>query len=172
MCDINVLSDYDVFTFFIYLFVYLSAAAGVTIAAEPQFVIISDDDIKKMKVVQLRQKLKARGLGIRGLKNELKETLEKAMVNKIPMANKASEKEAPQHVFGNKVFWKTLAPLEEPIKYPRVGTQFHQPTSDDVPVAEKRNYSQTFDRAPFIGVSKVDKIDIFKKMKIDRATGS
>ena len=52
-----------------------------------------------------------------------------------------------------------------------MGTQFHQPTSDDVPVAEKRNYSQTFDRAPFVGVSKVDKIDRFKKRKIYQATG-
>ena len=32
MCDLNVLSEYDVFTFLIYLFVYLSAVAGVTIA--------------------------------------------------------------------------------------------------------------------------------------------
>ena len=52
-----------------------------------------------------------------------------------------------------------------------MGTQFRQPTSDDEPVAEKRNYSQTFDQAPFVGVSKVDKIDISKKRKIDRATG-
>ena len=74
-------------------------------------------------------------------------------------------------MFGNGVFWKTLAPLEEPIKDPTVGTHFHQPTSDDVPVVEKRNYSQTFDRAPFVGVAKVDKIDRFKKRKIDRATG-
>ena len=43
MCDLNVLSDYDVFTFCINLFVYLSAAAGVTLAAEPQFVLTSDD---------------------------------------------------------------------------------------------------------------------------------
>ena len=64
-------------------------------------------------------------------------------------------------MFGNGVFWKTLSPLEEPIKDPTVGTQFHQPTSDDVPVVEKRNYSQTFGRSPFVGVSKVDKIDIF-----------
>ena len=55
MCDLSVLSDYDVFTFLIYLFVYLSAAAGVTIAAETHFVLISDDDIKKLKVDQLRQ---------------------------------------------------------------------------------------------------------------------
>ena len=33
MCDLNVLSDYDLFIFLIYLFVYLSAVAGVTIAA-------------------------------------------------------------------------------------------------------------------------------------------
>ena len=77
-----------------------SAAAGVTIAAEPQFVIISDDDIKNMKVDQLRQELKARVLDILDLKNELKERLEKAMVNKIHMADIASEEEAPQHVFG------------------------------------------------------------------------
>ena len=53
------------------MFVYLSAAAGVTIASEPQFVLISDDDIKKLKVYQLCQELKARGLGICGMKNEL-----------------------------------------------------------------------------------------------------
>ena len=75
MCDLNVLSDYDVFTFLIYLFVYLSAPTGVTIAAEPKFVLISDDDIKKLRVDQIRQKLKARGLDIRGMKNELKERL-------------------------------------------------------------------------------------------------
>ena len=81
----------------------MSAAAGVTIYVEPQFVLISDDDIKNPKVDQIRQELKARGLGIRGMKNELKERLEKAMVNKIPMANIASEEEAPHHVFGNGV---------------------------------------------------------------------
>ena len=64
MCNLNMLSDYDVFTFLIYLFVYLSASAGVTIAAEPQFVLISDDDIKNLKVDQLRQELKARVLDI------------------------------------------------------------------------------------------------------------
>ena len=67
----------------------------------------------------------------------------------------------------NRVLWKTFAPLVEPIKDPTVDTQFHQPTSDDVPVVEKRNYNQTFDRAPFISVAKVDKIDRFKKSKID-----
>ena len=61
--------------------------------------------------------------------------------------------------------------MEEPIKYPKVGTQFNQPTSYDVPVFERRNYSQTFDRRPFAGVAKVDKIDRFKKSKIDQATG-
>ena len=102
MCNLNMISDYDVLTFLIYLFVYLSAAAGVAIAAEPQFVLISDDDIKNLKVDQLRQELKTRGLGIRGLNNELKERLEKSMVNKIPMANRSSEEEAPQHVFGKR----------------------------------------------------------------------
>ena len=53
-----------------------------------------------------------------------------------------------------------------------MGTQFHQPTSNDVPVVKKINYSQTFDQAPFVGVAKVDKIDIFKKRKMDRATGN
>ena len=93
------------------------------------------------------------------------------MVNKTPLENIASEEEAPQHVFGNGVSWNTLAPSEEPIKDPTVGTQFHLPTSDDVSVVEKKKYSQTFDRAPFVGVAKVDKIDRFKKRKIGRATG-
>ena len=72
----------------------------------------------------------------------------------------------------NGSLWKTLAQLEEPIKDPTLGTQFHQLTRDDVPVVKKRNYSQTFDRAPFVGVSKVEKIDRFKKRKIDPATGN
>ena len=55
MCNLNMISDYDVLTFIIYLFVYFSAAAGLTIASEPQFVLISDDDIKKLKVDQLPQ---------------------------------------------------------------------------------------------------------------------
>ena len=74
-------------------------------------------------------------------------------------------------MFGNGVFWKTLAPLEEPIKDPTLGTQFHKTKRDDAPVVEKSNYSQKFDRAPFVGVSRVDNIDRFKKRKIDRATG-
>ena len=143
----------------------------MTIAAEPQFILISDDDIKKLKVDELCQELKERGLCISGLNNELKERLEKAMDNKIPMENIASEEEAPQNVLGNGLFWKTLAPLEEPIKDPTVGTQFHQPTSAYVPVVERRNYSQTFDQAPFVGVVKVDKIDRFNKSKIDQVTG-
>ena len=62
--------------------------------------------------------------------------------------------------------------MEEPIKDPAVGKKFHQPTSDDVSVVERRNYGQTFYRAPFVGVTKVEKIDRFKKMKIDQATGN
>ena len=80
MCDLSVLSDYDVFTFLIYLFVYLSAAAGVTISAEPHLLLISDDDIKNLKVDQIYQELNSRGLGIRGLKNELKERLKKSWI--------------------------------------------------------------------------------------------
>ena len=53
MCDLNVLSDYDVFKFLVNLFFYLSVAARATIAAEPHLVLISDDDIKKLKVDQL-----------------------------------------------------------------------------------------------------------------------
>ena len=83
----------------------------MTTTAEPQFVLISDNDIAKLKVDQLRKELKARGLGIRGLKNDLKERLEKAMVDKIPMANVVNEEVAPQHVFGDGVYWKTPAPL-------------------------------------------------------------
>ena len=44
------------------------------------------------------------------------------MVNKIPTENIASEEEAPHHVFGKGLFWKTLAPSKEPIKDPTVVT--------------------------------------------------
>ena len=53
--------------------------------AEPQFVLITDADIKKLKLDELRRELKARGLTTGGLKKYPKERPEKSMVDKVPL---------------------------------------------------------------------------------------
>ena len=83
-----------------------------------------------------------------------------------------SEKAAPPLVFGEGVQWKTLTPLEEPVFYPTVSTESHAQTvgPEEVLLVRKRNFGETFDRPPFIGIYKVDILYIFKISKIDPKT--
>ena len=59
--------------------------------------------------------MKARGLTTGGLKKDLKERLEKAIVNKVSVASSIIEEADNPLVFGEGLLWKTLKPLEEPI---------------------------------------------------------
>ena len=75
-------------------------AHGANATAEPQFALITDADIKKLKVDELLRELKARGLTTGGLKKDLKERLEKAMVDKVSVTSSISEESDPPPVFG------------------------------------------------------------------------
>ena len=50
-------------------------------------VILSDEDIKKLKVDGLKKELRCRGLSHAGKKAELVERLKKAMVDRVPVLN-------------------------------------------------------------------------------------
>ena len=67
--------------------------------SEPQFVLITDADIKKLKVDELRRELKARGLTTGVLKKDLKERLENSMFNKVSVTLYISEEADPPLVF-------------------------------------------------------------------------
>ena len=68
-----------------------------------RIVIITNDKIVKMKVSELKDELKKRGLWTKGLKGELQERLLKAMVDKAPMVDAASEEVAQPTVFSTGV---------------------------------------------------------------------
>ena len=59
--------------------------------AEPQFVLITDADIKKLKLDELFRKFKSRGLTTGGLKKYPKERLENSMVDKVSLKLSISE---------------------------------------------------------------------------------
>ena len=77
-----------------------------------QVVIIDLNDIKKMKVDQLRKELRLRGLSHRGLKQELIERLNKACEDKVPLINEATTSVGPSG-FDTNAKWKLLKHHEE-----------------------------------------------------------
>ena len=56
-----------------------------SVGPKDNFVLISDAELVKLKVDELREELKKRGLPKNGLKAELKERLRKAMLDKVPI---------------------------------------------------------------------------------------
>ena len=138
----------------------------------PKFVLITDNAMKKLKVDELRRELKDRGLGVGGLKKDLQDRLKKAMQDKVPIETAVTREAAPSVVFGEGVYWKKLVPMEEPIFDPTESTEYHAPTegADEVSVVKKRNFSETFDRQPFIAYHNVDILDRYKRRKLHPQT--
>ena len=120
--------------------------------ADAQFVLISDADIGKLRVDNLRTVLKMRGIGRSGLKAELVARLEKAMIDKVPLKNDQESEAANVAVFAAGAYWKVLKPEDTEVEDPTHSTQFHAPTvgGEEVQVVKKRNYPHVFDRAPFL----------------------
>ena len=63
----------------------------------------------------LRREFKTRGLTNGGLMKDLKERLEKAMVDKVSVNSSISEEAASPLVFGEGLQRNKLTPLEEPL---------------------------------------------------------
>ena len=145
--------------------------------ANQNFVLISDDDIKKLKVEGLRKELKMRGLSSKGLKSELVDRLKKAMTDRVSIVVAENTEAANAAAFGDKTFWIKLTPLDGIVRDFNVGTPYHAPTEDILDKEEqqaegvsKRNYGEIFDRPPFVGACDVEVVDRFKRRKIDPRT--
>ena len=124
-----------------------------------QVVIIDMDDIKKMKVDQLRKELRLRGLSHRGLKAELIERLNKACEDKVPLINEVTTSVGPSG-FDERAQWRLLKAheqAEEPesldpalVEPGRARDQrTRQGIADDGRGMKKYNYSEKFDREEF-----------------------
>ena len=125
--------------------------------------ILTSDDIKKMKVMELQSALQERGMTTNGLKVVLVSRLEDAVKKNVPML-KICAPEVIEHSAGGDFaagdYWKKLDPEAEVIdegvnvdgirfRGPTVPAVEHENnTFEDQP--KKRNYSDMFDRLPFI----------------------
>ena len=147
-----------------------SSSTNVTPAANDStpvagFILINDDEIKKLRVDGLRKELKARGINATGLKPELLARLRKAMVDKVAIATVTNDEPGQNNVFGDGVMWKRLEPLPETLANPNEENTFRAPTAGEsgVEFVTKRNFAETFDHAPFIGSIQSPMLDRFKR---------
>ena len=128
---------------------------------QPEFVLIPNNVITKMKVADLKAELSKRGLDMKGLKNVLLDRLKQAMVDKVPVLSNSELRSDNERIcgFAATAKWKLLKPIEEPVAEPGniVGT-LHAPTipeEDALFVPQKHNFAETFDRSPFVGCQKI-----------------
>ena len=119
--------------------------------------------IEGMKVLDLRNELKKRGVRVTGNKPELKARLTAAIASGVAvLADRPAEQVSNRagDAFDPEAYWKLLQPEENAVNESDMtvgGIRFREPT---MPADEhehnaevrpkKRNYAETFDRLPFI----------------------
>ena len=96
--------------------------------ATKDFVLISDTDIKNLRVDNLRAELKKRRLGRDGLKGDLVKRLQQAMIDNVLINNDQATEVAKTNVFASGTYWKVLDPEDTDIGDPTTSTNFHAPT--------------------------------------------
>ena len=119
------------------------------------------DQLKKLKVVELKSELAKRGQPVSGLKNVLLERLKAALQQHLPLLTQADQ--AVRSVddltgISPNAHWKALVSNDKSVVEPQNVTSLCAPTipEDDAAfVPQKHNFSETFDRAPFLGKEKV-----------------
>ena len=128
---------------------------------QPEFVLISNNVITKMKVADLKAELSKCGMDTKVLKNVLLDCLKQAMVDKVPVLSNSELQSDNERIsgFAVTVKWKLLKPIEEPVAEPdNVVGMLHAPTipeEDALFVPQKHNFAETFDRSPFVGCQKI-----------------
>ena len=103
---------------------------------------------------------------------EFVEQLEKGMDDRVPIKIVSVSEIAPNKIFGAGVTWKPLTPLPETLKELNKGAIFRLPTfdlSEKLNVA-KRNFDETMDEPPFIGLYEQDVLNRFKQKCFDPRT--
>ena len=122
---------------------------------------IPEEQLKKLKVVELKSELAKRGQPVSGLKNVLLERLKAALQQRLPLLTQADQAACSVDDltgFSPHARWKALVPNDEAVVEPQNVTGLRAPTipEDDATfVPQKHNFSETFDRAPFLGKEKV-----------------
>ena len=102
-----------------------------------------------------------RGQPVSGLKNVLLERLKAALQQRLPLLTQADQAACSVDDltgFSPHARWKALVPNDKAVVDPQNVTGLHAPTipEDDAAfVPQKHNFSETFDRAPFLGKEKV-----------------
>ena len=98
--------------------------------SDEEFVLISDEEIDKLKVQGLCNELKNRGLSPLGLKEELRDRLKTAMKKKV-LIYREKEMEVldpDKSEFCDGAYWKILRPEEKDIAEPTATSSFFPPT--------------------------------------------
>ena len=128
---------------------------------QPEFVLIPNNMITKMKVADLKAELSKRGLDTKGLKNVLLDHLKQVMVDQVPVLSNSELQSDNERISGFAVTakWKPLKPIEEPVAEPdNIVGMLHAPTipeEDTLFVPQKHNFAETFDHSPFLGCQKI-----------------
>ena len=132
-----------------------------TIGDAGTFVLISDEDMNKMRNKELQDELGKRGLVKRGWKSELVAHLKKAMRDGVLIVDdnaasttniEPSSAELPG--FSDGAYWEELIPQSAPVEEPTNPFQARAPTvpeEDHFHVPKKYNFDLTIQRKAFTG---------------------
>ena len=125
------------------------------------FIDIPEEQFKKLKVVELKSELAKRGQPVSGLKNVLVERLKAALQQRLPIltqANQAARSVDDLTGFSPNAHWKALVLNDKSVVELLNITGLCAPTIPDdnaTFIPQKHNFSETFDRAPFLEKEKV-----------------
>jgi hypothetical protein len=141
-----------------------------------KFVDITDEDLKKLKVTDLKAELAQRGCAQSGVKTALFDRLKDALEKRLP--NLSATQTVARKIDDLKGFaptarWKPLVPIPVPVEEPRnVAPSMRAPTipeedADFVP--QKHDYAEVFDRLPFVSTKKAPALYRNGKVKRDQS---
>ena len=142
------------------------------VSVPQNIIILTDDEIKKLKVVGLKKELRTRGLSHTGKKAELVERLKKAMIDKVPIIDTITMSAGPNGFHPN-AKWRLLEASKEEVKEPEcVDPTLVAPSearykrnndhnnendaenaSSPIPIVKKFNYEKKFVREKFDAVA-------------------
>ena len=145
----------------------------------PVFISIPENVLSKLKVLELREELRKRGVASSGNKPVLLERLKKALEDKRPVIPDTAETAPGQETlsdanFASGAYWRVMDPTTEAVD-PTKGKTFYSPTepaniSERLEQAIKRNFDDVFDRPPFCGTTQVPQYQANKRKQIDTTT--
>ena len=92
---------------------------------DKNFILITDEQLGKLKLDEMRQECKKRVLCVGGRKVVLQDQLKKAMIDKVPIVNTEASVAPQPGLFQSGAYWEFLTPKSEPVEDPTEGTSFH-----------------------------------------------